>query len=164
MTTMQDRRPRVVNEAYYDEPATKPPPGLTIGWLAWVRENLFGSVMDTILTIVGVIVIIGVVTSFLQWAIGSANWLAIMVNLRLFMVGRVEEFMQGRMLLLALFIAFVVGVNLAAWTRVSLRVWGALVVVVIAMFVLPILINATVPLAPSYVAAGQAEFASGFSN
>ena len=155
------QRPDVINEAYYDEPETKVPPMLTSGPLAWVRDNLFGSVMDTVLTIIGTVIIISVVSSFLVWAISSANWLAVTFNLRLFMVGRVEPFMEGRLLLLALFISFLVGVNLAAWARVRVGVWIALAVVALLLFAVPVAINAMVPAVTTYLAAGEAEIESG---
>lgn len=162
MTTIQDSRPGVVNQAYYDEPAVKPPPLLAVGPLAWVRENLFGSVMDAILTIVGAIIIVGVVSSFLAWGISQANWLAVTFNLRLFMIGRINDpLIESRIQLLALFVMFIIGVNLAAWARVSLRIWITLAVVVVLMFVLPVVIDALVPLPPTYLAAGQAEIVSG---
>ncbi len=159
MTAMQ--RPQVVNEAYYDEPDTKAPPMLASGPLAWVRDNLFGSALDTFLTIIGTVIIIGAVSSFLLWGIGSANWLVVNFNLRLFMIGRVEPFMEGRLLLLALFIVLVVGVNLAAWARVAVRVWIALAVVVALLFVVPVVIDATTPQAISYLAAGETAIESG---
>jgi His/Glu/Gln/Arg/opine family amino acid ABC transporter permease subunit len=159
MTAAQ--RPEVVNQAYYDEPAVKPPPRLATGALAWMRDNLFGSVLDTILTLIGVTIVISVVPSFIQWAITAANWFTVTFNLRLFMVGRVENFMESRVLLLALFVALIAGVNLAAWARVRRSVWIALLVFVALLFILPVVINAVVPLATTYFAAGEAEIASG---
>jgi His/Glu/Gln/Arg/opine family amino acid ABC transporter permease subunit len=162
MTTMQERRPGVVNQAYYEEPAVKPPPMLAVGPLAWMRENLFGSALDTILTILGTLVVIGAVSSFLTWAIGSANWFAVTYNLRLFMIGRITDpLIESRVQILALLIMFIVGVNLAAWSRVSVRVWATLAVVVALTFVLPALISALVPTPPTYLAAGQIDIVSG---
>lgn len=161
MTTMQPGRPQVVNEAYYEEPDTKPPPMLATGPLAWVRENLFSSPMDTALTLIGTVIVISVTTSFLQWAIRSANWFSVNFNLKNLMVGRIEPFLEMRILALAVLIALIVGINLAAWARVRPSVWIGLAVVVALMFVLPPVINTTFPLSPSYMAAGQAAVVSG---
>jgi His/Glu/Gln/Arg/opine family amino acid ABC transporter permease subunit len=159
MTAIQ--RPNITNEAYYDEPPVKAPPMLVTGPLAWMRENLFGSPLDTVLTIVGTIIVIGTVTSFIQWSISAANWFAVTFNLRLFMVGRVEPFMEGRLTVLTLFIAFIVGINLAAWARVNRSVWVTLIVGVALLFVLPPVIYALVPVPVTYLAAGEAEIVSG---
>ncbi len=161
MTTIQDHRSNVVNQAYYDEPEAKPPPMLVTGPLAWMRENLFGSTMDTILTIVGTIIIVGVTVSFIQWSINWANWFSVTYNLRLFMIGRVEPFMEGRVLVLAIYILFIVGVNLAAWARVSLRTWVGLAIAVALLFIIPAAILATIPRPPTYLSAGQSAIVSG---
>lgn len=160
MTTLQERRTGVINQANYDEPAIKPPPLLAVGPLAWVRKNLFGSTLDSLLTIIGTLVAVGAIVALVQWAISGANWFAVNFNLRLFMIGRVEPFMEGRVLVLALYIAFIIGVNLAAWTRVSPRTWVILAVVVVMLFVIPAGIQASIPLPNTYLAAGQAEIVS----
>ncbi len=53
-TTFDPNDRAVVN---YDEPPVKPPPILAVGPLAWMRENLFKSTFDTILTIVSAVVL-----------------------------------------------------------------------------------------------------------
>ena len=65
------------------------------------------------------------------------------------------------MSLLALYIALVVGVNLAAWSIVRARVWQILVGGLVALFVIPLLIEASIPLPPTYLGAGQRELVSG---
>ncbi len=144
-----------LNQAYYEEPETKAPPMLATGPLAWMRENLFSSLTDTVLTVIGIVLIVSLVTSFVQWTVASANWFTVIFNMRLFVVGSVETFMESRILLLVLFIAVIVGVNLATWTHVSLRVWIVLAVVAALLFIVPAIIIATIPEPPVYVAAGQ---------
>ena len=160
MTTMT-AGPPVRNEAYFEEPETRKPPITVVGPLAWVRANLFGSMLDTALTVLGAAFVIFAVISLLQWSIGAANWYTIIFNLRLFMVGRVEQFMNLRLSLLALYLALVVGVNLAAWSVVRARVWQVLAAGLLALFVIPLLIEASIPLPPTYLAAGQREVTSG---
>ena len=160
MTTMMVG-PSVRNEAYFEEPETRKPPITVVGPLAWVRANLFGSMLDTALTVLGAAFVIFAVISLLQWSVGAANWYTIIFNLRQFMVGRVEQFMNLRLSLLALYLALVVGVNLAAWSVVRARVWQVLVAGLLALFVIPLLIEASIPLPPTYLAAGQREVTSG---
>lgn len=159
MTTVQERR-EGINQANYEEMVIKPPPLLAVGPLAWVRRNLFGSTLDTFLTIIGTIISIGAIVSLVSWAISSANWMTVNFNLRLFSIGRAEPFMEGRVLVLALYIAFVVGVNLAAWTRVPLRTWMILAFTALLFFTIPRFIEATIPLPDTYLAAGQTEVVS----
>ena len=154
-------KPPVRNEAYFDEPARRNPPITVVGPLAWVRANLFGSTLDTMLTLVGSAFLIFTVVALLQWSIGAANWYTVIFNLNQFMVGRVEAFLDLRLSLLALYIALVVGVNLAAWSIVRARVWQILVGGLVALFVIPLLIESSILLPPTYLGAGQRELVSG---
>ena len=54
--------------------AAAPPPTRVHGVWPWMRVNLFGSVGDTILTIVGVIVALWVVVPMIEWAFIHAVW------------------------------------------------------------------------------------------
>ena len=57
-----------------DMAAAEPPPRSTIGLVAWLQRNLFASVGDTLLTIVGLIIIVLAVPPLLDWAVFSAVW------------------------------------------------------------------------------------------
>ena len=56
MTTTTTSTPAYVSTALL--PAV-PPPRSVVGWVAWVRTNLFGSVFDSLLTIVGAVIEMG---------------------------------------------------------------------------------------------------------
>ncbi len=158
MTTL----PReTINKVYNDEPATKNPPALAVGPLAWIKNNLFGSVVDTILTIVGSLVAVGVVTSFITWSVTWANWYVVIFNLRLFLVGRYELSAEWRIVVMTLMIAFVMGWAIAVWARLSRITVIFLAVMVGLLFVIPPLISTVLPRSPAYISAGQAEIASG---
>src|SRR5690349_6033970 len=134
MTSISDPRdfaPPIVN---YDEPPVKPPPLLLIGPLAWVRKNLFSSIPDTILTVIGAIVIVGVITSFVSWVVGDANWYAVTFNLRLFMIGRYEPEYEWRLVVLLVYVVFSVGMAFAAWAKISRAVWAFIAVFVALLF------------------------------
>ncbi|MBC7810549.1 MAG: ABC transporter permease subunit [Burkholderiales bacterium] len=148
---------------YYDEPPTKTPPLLAVGWLAWVRENLFRTWFDTALTIGATLFVVGSVTSFLSWAIGQANWFVIIFNIRQFMIGRYEAEAEWRVQLLTLLIAFVIGFSLATWSRVSRVTMIVIAVALLVMIALPIAIEATTPLPPNFLTAGNVDVVSGSS-
>ncbi|MCY3835466.1 MAG: amino acid ABC transporter permease [Anaerolineaceae bacterium] len=154
-------KPTVHNEAYFDEPERRRPPITVVGPVAWVRSNLFGSTLDTMLTVVGSLFLLFTALTLLQWSVGAANWYAIIFNMRLFLVGRVETFLDLRLSLLALYIALVVGVNLAAWSIVRARVWQLWLAGLVSLFVIPWLIEASIALPLTYLGAGQREIVSG---
>lgn len=45
-----------------------PPPSGSVGPVRWVRDNLFSSVTNTLLTLIGLYVIYAIVPAFIQWA------------------------------------------------------------------------------------------------
>jgi general L-amino acid transport system permease protein len=57
-----DNSPQNPNDAAHyvstQEPQIKPPPALETGILKWVHENLFSSLTNGILTIVGIVIVI----------------------------------------------------------------------------------------------------------
>lgn len=152
---------RPINQVHYDDPPVKNPPLLAVGPLAWMRDNLFGSIADTILTLVGISVVITVVTGIINWSVTAANWFAITFNLRQFMVGRMEASAEWRIQLLVLLIAFIVGFSLAAWSRVSRGNFFRVIVFLVALFIIPVLISAFVSPSPTYLTAGSVEIVSG---
>ena len=164
MTTLSDPRDLAQSHVNYEEPPVKPPPLLLVGPLAWVRNNLVSSPLDAILTVVGAIVIVGVITSFVSWAVGAANWYAVTFNLRLFIVGRFEADYEWRLVVLLIFVAVTVGMAFAAWSRIRLSTWIVLAIIIALTFILPPIIKATTSPPPTYFGVGNAVVISGSSN
>jgi general L-amino acid transport system permease protein len=146
MTSISEPRDFSQPVVNYDEPATQPPPLLAVGPLAWVRKNLFSSWLDTVLTVVASAIAVTAVVTFVQWAIGQANWFVILFNLRGFMLGRFEPEFEWRVQLVTLLIVFVAGFTLAAWLRVSWRVVIVLAVLLAVAFIVPPVVERTVAL------------------
>jgi len=65
--------------------------------LEWVRENLFSTWYNGILTIVCLVAIVPALISFISWVIRAAEWAAIAENLRLFFVGRFPRDLYWRL-------------------------------------------------------------------
>ncbi len=153
MTTSKNQQHNIV---YFEEPPTKAPPLLAVGALAWIRDNLFSSWLDTLLTFLGLAFIITVITSFLQWSINQANWFAVIFNVRQFMVGRLESQAEWRIWLLVLIVAFAGGLAWAAWSsRISRSVIIVTVFVLALMFLAPQFIGSAIPLPDSHLVAGN---------
>ncbi|QPC82521.1 amino acid ABC transporter permease [Phototrophicus methaneseepsis] len=151
--------PVVIN---YDEPPTKPPPLLSTGALAWIRENLFSSVFDAVLTIVGILMIIFAVVSFFNWVVSSGDWFAITFNFEQYMYGRFDPDEVWRLGLFVLLVAFTAGTAIAAYFR---RISPVFILILAAIYLpallLPAIVNATIPLPESYMVAGNVEIVSG---
>ncbi len=160
MASLSERQ----NIVHYDEPAIKPPPLLVVGPLAWIRKNLFSSWLDAFLTLIASVFIVAVVSSFVQWAIGSANWFVLTYNLRLFLIGRYLPEDEWRVHASVLLVAFVVGFALATWTRLSRWVAIILVIAIGLAFALPTAINALAPMPASYLVASNTPISFGSDN
>ena len=139
-----------------DEPAL-PPPTLEVGLPAWLRQNLFGSPADIVITILASLLIAFAVIGFFDWAIRSANWFTIINNQRLFMMESFERAFEWRIAITVLLSALLTGVSFAAWVkRRSLRILTIIALVILAvMAALPPLIRAAVPQPTSYLTAGN---------
>ena len=144
--------------SYQDEPA-RPPPKLEVGLAGWARQNLFNSPVDVVITIVATLLILGLLVSFFDWAIRSANWFAIINNQRLFMMLSYEPIFEWRLSLTVLLAALLTGLSLAAWARRGVvRALAALALVVVVITgAAPPLIKATIDQPLSYFTAGNVD-------
>ncbi|GBC60480.1 amino acid ABC transporter permease [Desulfonema ishimotonii] len=52
-----------------------PPPSLETGVWGWLKKNLFSSVPNTVLTLLGIFFIVATVPPFVRWAFLNATWL-----------------------------------------------------------------------------------------
>ena len=145
----------------YDEPVIKPPPLLAVGPLAWIRNNLFRSTADTLLTLGFGVLAVSVLSGIIGWAVQQANWFVVTENLRLFLVGRFPVDAVWRVEWIALYILFVAGFAIATWTRVSRQLIIVVVVILALIFAIPPLVDALAPPPTSALAAGAAPIQSG---
>lgn len=153
--------PPVQNIAFYDEPPVKPPPLLAVGALAWARKNLFATPVDTILTLVTTAALISGIIGFLTWAVGSANWLVIIRNFRILMLGSFPPDAAWRVNIVALIIMVIVGFTLRSYGRVTRPALVVLLAVLALLVAAPPVIRLTTTQATTYVAAGVREVESG---
>lgn len=157
MATTRDPRPNLL----YDEPPVKPPPLLVAGPLHWMRENLFKSTFDTILTIVAGIGLLALIAGFLGWAITQANWLVITRNFRLFMVGLFPVDEMWRVNLGVLISAFSIGFTTYAFIRIK---WRTVIAAAAALIVMAAIVPLTYMIFPptaTYMAVGETTIQSG---
>ncbi|HEY86315.1 MAG TPA: amino acid ABC transporter permease [Chloroflexi bacterium] len=69
------------------EQAYEAPPRSEVGVLGWLKRNLFGSVIDSVLTIISVSLLVWLVPAFLNWAFTTANWASVTTNKIILMQG-----------------------------------------------------------------------------
>jgi len=65
-----------------------PPPKISVGPMAWLRENLFSSVLSSLLTLVVGGLLLLVLLLVADWALTEARWGVVTSNLRLFLIGQ----------------------------------------------------------------------------
>ena len=62
-----------MNTAKFEKLPDRLPPVNTVGWVAWIKQNLFGSVSNTIITLLFFYLIFLYIPPFLEWAVFNAN-------------------------------------------------------------------------------------------
>ncbi len=92
--------------------ARKPPVRQT-GPVAWARRNLFGSVGDTIVTLVGGGLLLWAVYSFVGWVFTGAHWEQIWNNIKLFAVYRYPVHLLWRPFTMVALVMFLLGIGAA---------------------------------------------------
>ncbi len=159
MTTYSELPPGVI--VNQDDSPPKPPPVLTTGVAAWLRENLFKTPFDTVLTFVSGGIALSVIIGLLTWAISAANWFVITQNLEQLMTGTFPRDQVWRVNLAALLCAFVIGLSVYAYTRLTRGVLIMVVGLALALTLLPpIIFRMTAP-AAALLAAGDETIVSG---
>lgn len=118
-----------------------PPPTERFTVLSWLRENLFSSWVNTLLTIVSAIFIYWITLGFLGWAFSTARWDVVPVNLRLFLVGQYPIAQVWRIWLAIHLTVFLGGLSWAIWVRTVSKWVG------IFLLVIPLLLT-LLPFAP----------------
>nr|WP_235896196.1 amino acid ABC transporter permease [Ostreibacterium oceani] len=123
-----------------------PPPLLEKGLIAWLRKNLFSSISNTILTLIGVAIIVWTVPPFLNWAVFTASWggndpaLCKVEGVGAcwtFINARLDQFIYGfypseeRWRINTLFVLFAVGIIYLVWPNLPKKAWAGVFMLVI---------------------------------
>lgn len=121
-------------------PSAIEPPRLSgrTGPLVWLRKNLFRTLPDTILTIIVAAVLVTLLSSFLQWAIGEARWAVITENFRVLMQGLYPVEQGWRVALSVVIVMVLAGASAAIWGRDAVSVAVLLLGAVIIFVLLPL--------------------------
>ncbi|NBI27795.1 amino acid ABC transporter permease [Chengkuizengella marina] len=91
--------------------AETPPPKTSVGVIGWLKENLFSSWLNAILTLIIAIIVYFILKSALTWVFISAEWAVIANELRFLLVGRYPEEQVWRIWTLLLFFHALLGLS-----------------------------------------------------
>ncbi|NJL95960.1 MAG: amino acid ABC transporter permease [Anaerolineae bacterium] len=129
---------------HYVGPATPPPsrrpPTRQDGLLAWMRKNLFGSVVDSVSTVITALIFGLLLYEFLYWAMIEAQWELVFLNLRNLGVG--QNFPLSEVWRIELTSHIVMGLFLLSigfWGSLRRSVFIGLGIIAAAMVVIPTL-------------------------
>jgi general L-amino acid transport system permease protein len=64
------------------------PPRTEVGWLGWLKKNLFSTWYNALLTIFSAAFIYVVLRGIITWVVRDARWEVVTTNLRVLMIGR----------------------------------------------------------------------------
>jgi His/Glu/Gln/Arg/opine family amino acid ABC transporter permease subunit len=122
-----------------EAPAPRRPPTREVGVIKWMRENLFSSPVDTVITLVTLFVLGSLVLSVLNWAIFEAQWEIVFLNLRALNVGQQFPIQAvWRAELVALIVVFLIMLSVGVWGRMPRWMTVALISIAVMMVVVPV--------------------------
>lgn len=95
-----------------------PPPRTEVGWLGWLRQNLFSSFANSLVTSVAGAFLIFLVAGLIDWIFSRAEWAVIANNLRTFMLGIYPISQTWRVWSVILAGSFLIGLGWGVWGRI----------------------------------------------
>jgi len=122
--------------AGYADKNQLPPPSERIPAIRWLKQNLFSSWFNAILTIVSTALIMIIVFGLLRWAL-EARWEVIPANLKLLLVGTYPVEHLWRVWAILYLIAFLLGFSSGAHGGLMRRVSTTAALVSVVLAVLP---------------------------
>ena len=113
-----------------------PPPSERIPVIRWLKQNLFSSWFNAILTVLATALIVTLVLGLLTWALG-ARWEVIPANLKLLLVGTYPLAEMWRVWTALYVLAFLLGLSSGAHGGLIRRVSMTVALVSIILAILP---------------------------
>lgn len=101
---------------------------------AWARENLFGSVGNTALTVITSLVVGFVLFGILRFVFASAEWEVVTANRKLFFIGRFPSEETWRLWVILFVFSGLGGLSWGLWSGVGRRLAAILAVGIVLVF------------------------------
>ena len=108
---MEERTPNIVIK----------PPTESQGMLRWLKENLFNTWYNALLTLLAIVFLFIAFKGFLTWAFTDANWDVIPANLQIFLVGAYPREEIWRVWIVIYTLALLSGLSAGIWGGLALR-------------------------------------------
>lgn len=103
---------------------SRKPPTMTTGPVAWLRENLFSSIGNSVITVVTLVFLVWGLYAVLSWTFFEANWGRVWVNLKLFSVYRYPLDLLWRPMTLIAIVLGLLGLMAGASRRTDEEIVG----------------------------------------
>ena len=115
---------------------TRPPERPAL--IQWIRQNLFSTWYNALLTVVSLAVIYFAVSGLVRWTLFTADWTPVSQNFMLFLVGQYPRDQLWRLAGCLVLVSFLLGASWAKWGE-TLRTFGVtLAALYVLVAVLPI--------------------------
>ena len=92
-----------------------PPPPMTVGYLGWLRQNLFSSWINSLVTVVLAAVLAWAAIGLISWVIVTADWEVITSRVQLYLVGLYPQEGTWRPQVAVLLLSALLGVSWRSW-------------------------------------------------
>jgi len=96
-------------------PETVKPPRTSVGVVGWLRQNLFSTWYNSLLTLVTLWLLYAILRPVLAWMFTVANWEVVTANLQLFMIGRYPVEQLWRVWLIIYVLGLLAGLSWGTW-------------------------------------------------
>lgn len=133
---MAEKRSEQIYVAPDEPPVSRGKPITEIGVVKWLKDNLFSSIFDSIITILTLGVIVYLLYGILNWALFEAQWEIVFLNQAMLNTG--QQFPTSeiwRVELAGFLIIFLVMLSVGVWGRVA-RVFAVILVVILAIMLI----------------------------
>ena len=128
------------NNTRETHPSIIAPPKPPIGVLKWLKDNLFSSWINTLLTILFAGISVFVLIGSIEWIFLKADWHVIAVNLKLLVVGQYPVAELWRIWICLTLISILMGLSSGIWKgtmgHLSIAIAGLYLIVVSLPFVM----------------------------
>jgi general L-amino acid transport system permease protein len=104
--------------------------------LAWLRDNLFNTWYNALISLVLLYVLVQGTINFVTWAISAPGWVAVLQNVRLLAVGIYPAELIWRVELVVLVTALLLGLSAGVWKGISrgLAIASGIMMLLLALF------------------------------
>ncbi len=114
------------------------PPDTSKGPVRWLRDNLFSTWYNTILTCLGLVFLFLFFKGFLTWVFTQANWRVIPANLQILMIGPFPIEQVWRIGIVFCTLLTLLGLSAGIWRGIVLQMAIAIVGVCLLLLLIPL--------------------------